>query len=445
MTDTNRAEALAQRRLELLSPLLDPGLDPGKFQALKRQTAELGGVSERTLRRYLKEYQEQGISGLKAKSRGRHRGHNIPETVLEEAILLRREVPSRSVSQIIDILESEGLAEPGALKRSTLQDYFQARGYSARQMRLYESVDGLATRRFRHKSRNDLWQSDIKHGIYLPIGKGGTMQQTYLVTFLDDATRFVLHAEFYATLDQSIVEDAFHSALIKWGTPKAVLFDNGKQYRNKWMANCCEQLGVRLLYARPYAAATKGKVEKFNRLVGSFLAEERLDKPINLTQMGSSFAAWLSECYQLKPHSALKDGMSPHLAYQSDQTPLRLMSSEQLRTAFLHREERRVDKAGCISLKGKKYDVGYLALGKKVTITYDPKDMCEISVTLDQDTWSAKELQIGKYCAPKPKIPESLMPIQAKESRVLKAAAKKHKNRTEARKLAISYCAMEEN
>ena len=444
MTDTSKAEALAQRRFELLSPLLDPGLDPGKFQALKRQIAQMSGVSERTLRRYLKEYQEQGLSGLKAKSRGRQKGHNIPEAVLEEAILLRREVPSRSVSQIIDILESEGLAAPGVLKRSTLQDYFQVRGYSARQMRLYKSVDGKATRRFQHHNRNDLWQSDLKYGIYLPIGKGGSMKQTYLVVFLDDATRSVLHAEFYATLDQSIVEDAFHSAIIKWGVPKSVLFDNGKQYRNKWMVNCCKQLGVRLLYARPYAAATKGKVEKFNRLVDNFLAEERLNKPLNLTELNNSFAAWLSECYQLKPHSALKDGMSPQIAYQSDKAPLRLVSGEQLRTAFVHREQRRVDKAGCISLKGIKYDVGYLALGKKVTVIYDPKDMQEISVTLGTDTWRAKELQIGERCAVKPKMPESLMPIQAKESRVLKAAAKKHEGRTKARKQAISYYAMEE-
>jgi transposase InsO family protein len=405
----------------------------------------MGGVSERTLRRYLKEYQEHGLSGLKAKSRGRHRGHTIAEKVLEEAILLRREVPSRSVSQIIDILESEGIALPGTLKRSTLQDYFQAKGYSSKQMRLYENVNGQATRRFQHRSRNDMWQSDIKYGIYLPTGKGGTMKQTYLVTFLDDATRSAVHAEFYDTLDQSIVEDAFQSAIIKWGAPKAVLFDNGKQYRNKWMINCCNQLGVRLLYARPYAAATKGKVEKFNQFVDNFLAEERLDKPLNLTQLNNSFAAWLSECYQSKPHSALKDKMSPQIAYQSDQTPLRLMSCEQLRTAFLHREERRVDKAGCISLKGIKYDVGYRALGRKVAVTYDPKDMCEISVTLDTDTWNAKELQIGVRCAPKPKMPESLMPIPAKESRVLKAAAKKHKSRTEARKQAISYSAMEVN
>jgi transposase InsO family protein len=444
MRDSKKAEAVAQRRLELLGPLLEPGLDPGKIQSLKRQITEISGLSERTIRRYLKEYQAHGFDGLKTKLRGRCVGGSIAKEVLDEAILLRREVPSRSVCQIIDILECEGLAPPGILKRSTLQDYFQVQGYSARQMRLYESVSGKATRRFQHSNRNDLWQSDIKYGLYLPIGKGGTMQQTYLVTFLDDATRSVVHAEFYSTLDQSIVEDAFRSAIIKCGLPKAVFFDNGGQYRNKWMTSCCHQLGIRLLYAKPYAAASKGKVEKFNRLIDNFLAEERLDRPESLTKLNNDFAAWLSECYQHKPHSALKDGMSPHLAYQRDKTSLRFIPAEELTVAFLHHEERRVDKSGCISLKGKKYDVGWQALGKKVSVTYDPSDMSEISVAWGKDIWSAKELQIGVRCTIKPKNLECMLPILPQESRVLRAATKRHINRREARKQAISYLSMED-
>uniref|UniRef100_UPI0035B518E4 hypothetical protein n=1 Tax=Peribacillus tepidiphilus TaxID=2652445 RepID=UPI0035B518E4 len=46
----------------------------------------------------------------------------VPPHLLEEAFLLRREVPGRSVSQIIQILEWEGKAQPGHLKRSTLQE-----------------------------------------------------------------------------------------------------------------------------------------------------------------------------------------------------------------------------------------------------------------------------------------------------------------------------------
>jgi putative transposase len=47
----------------------------------------------------------------------------------------------------------------------------------------------------------------------LPIGSNGTKKQVYLVVFIDDATRFVLHGAFYPTLDSRIVEDGFRQAV----------------------------------------------------------------------------------------------------------------------------------------------------------------------------------------------------------------------------------------
>ena len=45
----------------------------------------------------------------------------IQAELLDQAILLRREVPTSSVKQIIQILEWEGKADPSLLKCSTLQ------------------------------------------------------------------------------------------------------------------------------------------------------------------------------------------------------------------------------------------------------------------------------------------------------------------------------------
>jgi hypothetical protein len=50
--------------------------------------------------------------------------------LLEQAILLRREVPGRSVAQLIQILEWEGRIKPGQIKRSTLQSAVTARANS---------------------------------------------------------------------------------------------------------------------------------------------------------------------------------------------------------------------------------------------------------------------------------------------------------------------------
>ena len=128
-----RMEEIAANRLKLISPLLDTALDRDKKQMLKEQICIQTGLSERTIRRYLNLYQEKGFEGLKPQSSGRSGNSVIAPDVLEEAIALRREVPKRSINEIICILEWEGRVKPGTLKRSTLQDQLTYRGYSSRQ------------------------------------------------------------------------------------------------------------------------------------------------------------------------------------------------------------------------------------------------------------------------------------------------------------------------
>lgn len=177
-------------------------------------------------------------------------------------------------------------------------------------MKMYAG-GGVAARRFQKSFRNQMWQSDLKYACYLPIGPGGSLKQVYLSVFLDDSTRFVLHAEFYPTLDQVIVEDCFRQAIQKYGVPESVFFDNGKQYRTKWMGRACAKMGIRLMYARPYSPESKGKIEIFNKYIDSFLNEFALEKNNRtLERLNELFWVWLDECYQHKPHSGLANGLS---------------------------------------------------------------------------------------------------------------------------------------
>lgn len=439
MKDQKKAEEIAGKRVQVILPLLEVGLDPALAREKRTRICQDYGLSERTLRRYLAEYREQGFTGLKPKGKGRHEGQAIRHELMEQAILLRREVPSRSIAQIIQILEWEGKALPGEIKRSTLQEKLAERGYSSRQMRMYAD-SGVAARRFQHRHRNQLVHSDIKYGPYLPIGPGGTMKQVFLVTFIDDATRFVLHGAFYPTLDQIIVEDAFRQTIQKYGVPNSVYFDNGKQYRTKWMARTCSKLGIRLLYAKPYSPESKGKVEKFNQFVDSFLREAALEKPKTLERLNELFQIWLSECYQNKPHSALKDTTSPQTAFNSDTHPLRFVDADVLANAFLHSESRKVDKSGCINFMGKKYEVGLSFIGCKVDVVYDPADITELTIEYEGFTpWQVHELEIGERAGKRPKLPEQITLQEALSSRLLQAAGEKNKERQSRQIPAISY------
>jgi Transposase and inactivated derivatives len=440
MKDQKKAESIASERVQLLSPLFAEGLDPAKAREIKRRICEQTGLSERTLRRYLAKYHEEGFGGLKPKGKGRQPSEaTIPQEVLEQAILLRREVPSRSVAQLIQILEWEGRIQPGEIKRSTLQERLAHRGYSTRHMRMY-AESGVAARRFQQRHRNRLWHSDLKYGPYLPIGPGGTMKQVFLVTFIDDATRFVLHGAFYPVMDKTIVEDCFRHAIQKFGVPETVYFDNGKQYRNKWMTRACSKLGIRLLFAKPYSPESTGKIERFNRVVDAFLSEVVLEKPRTLERLNELFQVWLSECYQNKPHSALENKRSPETVYRSDKKALRFVDPDELANAFLHCETRKVDKSGCISFMDRKYEVGLPFIGCTVDVVFDPADISELTIEYEGHTpWRVRELIIGERAGKRPPLPEHLGPLPADASRLLAGAEEQNRERKAQQAPAVAY------
>ena len=434
--DKRRSEEIAANRLKLITPLLDSTLDKEKFNQLKGELCLQTGLSERTIRRYIQLYEEQGFEGLKPKNAGTG-GHSIiPEEVIQEAIALRREVPKRSINDIIKILEWEKVVEPGFLKRSTLQDQLTYRGYSSRQMKTYtESTTGASG----FKSRGEiLWQSDIKYGNFID-GK-----PTYMVCFIDDCTRFILHSEFYPTLDQKIVQDCFRKALMKYGAPDSVYFDNGKQYRTNWMQRACGKLGIRLLYCRPYAAESKGKVEKYNQTVDSFLREAYVAKPKSLDELNQLYVVWMEECYLHKEHSSL-EGKTPYEAFYGDSHELKMLSSQEIADAFLSCEKRKVDKSGCISFDGIKYELemGLHMIGKTVDVVFDVADISKVTIECPGlAPCSAVPLKIQSHSGSKPTLPDRLTKKEAENSRLLNAATVKNQERKKIHKTALSFKGM---
>ena len=181
MKENKKAEEVAANRFGVISPVvvaMEQGADPAKLAQVKREVCRQSGISDRTLRRWLERHEGDGFQGLKPMPKTYHGPNAIPEELIEEAILLRREVPTRSIPQIIDILETEGRAPKGLIKRTTLQDKLMERGYSSRQMKLYQQ-QGVAARRFVRMERNDLWHSDLKFGPFITVD--GKKKQIYLL------------------------------------------------------------------------------------------------------------------------------------------------------------------------------------------------------------------------------------------------------------------------
>jgi hypothetical protein len=144
MRDQKKAEAIATQRVQLLSPLLTEGLDPAKARQIKNQICEQAGISERTLRRYLSQYKENGFDGLKPKGKNRNRTKKpFRHTSWNKQYYCDERFPSAVWPNHPDFR----MGRPGPARTNQAQHTAgetAERGYSTRQMKMYMST-GVAT------------------------------------------------------------------------------------------------------------------------------------------------------------------------------------------------------------------------------------------------------------------------------------------------------------
>jgi len=366
-----RTEAL--RRFTLISPLLEPALTEAEASARRRvllTTRTPDGVpllSARTLRRWVELYHTGGLEALRPRHR-RDRGlvKAVTQDVLDAAIALKEELPTRSVRAILEILEQEGLLAPGAVPRATLDRHLRRVGVMTHQPRPL----ARGTRRFQKAHRNQLWQSDLKYGPYLPDpADPRKMRRTYLIAFIDDATRLVPYAAFFFDQREFQLEQAFKWATLRYGLPDKVYVDNGKIFVSDAFTLACARLNVRHAHTASFSPQAKGKIERFMGRVDSFLAELALSPARTLDALNDTFSVWRNDGYNHVAHEAL-DGRTPHAAFTADPQPIRPVDQQALHDAFLREETRKVDHTGCVKFRGTLIEIGVQYARQRITLRY---------------------------------------------------------------------------
>lgn len=134
----------------------------------------------------------------------------------------------------------------------------------------------------------------------------------------------------------------------------------------------------------------KGKIESFNKYLDAFLAEAALSKPKTLAALNQLLDVWIHEYYHKKPHTSLGD-ISPEIAFKTDTRALTFVDVATCADAFLHLEERKVDKTGCINFAGQHYEVGMDLIGRKVDVRYDSQWLGEVEIHhKDKTSWNCQ-------------------------------------------------------
>ena len=444
----------ALKRLEMITPLMDPDMDDAKRCQMREEIAEKNNITTRSLYRYEKYYRENSFDGLRPMNRQMRRSAKLPgnyDEIVAQAIQLKREVPRRSVRQIIKILEIEGWAPPGILKASTLQRYLYKAVLGKKQMRKFTESRETSSRRFCRPHRMELLQGDIKYGPQIR-DKDGKLIKTYLSSLIDDHSRYILQSEFYDNQRAEIVEDTFHKAILKHGAFDTGYLDNGTQYISEQLQKSCGKLGIRLLHAKPRNCEAKGKIEKFHQKVDSFIAEIRVAHVHSVEELNERWKYYLEEEYQKEGHDGIREyyeamdvkvppgGISPEQEWNRDTRKLTFIDVGTVSEAFMHHEMRQIDKTGCFSFEGRLYEASTALAGAEVEIIYDPLHTAEIEVRYQGIApIKAKPVRIGAFADKKPVVPVGMTDQIPKSSRLLDALEKKYKENHRLFADAISF------
>lgn len=150
----------------------------------------------------------------------------------------QRKVSSAQLAEAInEILPTLSLNKVGKTPKSTLYRCLLERHYFSRQqlsptsfyryIRENDLLNTATTEKLRTsfamRFANELWQGDTMYGPSIKQ-RDGQWKKTFLIAFIDDASRLITHAEFFYRDNTENMVEAFRTALYKRGKPERLYF-----------------------------------------------------------------------------------------------------------------------------------------------------------------------------------------------------------------------------
>lgn len=323
----------------------------------------------RTISTWLYRHQKHGITTLENKSRSdQHTYRKVKVDQLAEAI--HEVLPSLSCNK-------SGLLPKSVLYRLLLQRDFFTRSQLApttfyRIVRTHHLLDQDIVQKkrlsFSMQFANQLWQADTLYGPSIKQ-PDGSWKKTFLIAFIDDASRVIAHAEFFYRDNTENMVQAFRSALYKRGKPERLYFDNGANYSAKEILQACVRLNIHLSHAPIRDGAAKGKIERFFRgfrdrfltLHQSFASLEELNR---LTHQ------WVENDYNHHFHTGIQ--MKPIDRFQLDRDRLKFLTDDAMSNeVFFVEEDRKVSKTNVFSIFSQRYECPVDLREKIIQVRYD--------------------------------------------------------------------------
>ncbi len=302
----------------------------------------------------------------------------------------RQKYPQLTIKVLVRQLTEQGTLQAGTFSLPSVYRFLAANHLDARSVKHNPPPPQSGpTKAFECALANQLWMTDMMFGPTLKLASGLVIH-TRLFGLLDDCSRLIPHAQYYEGEKLCWFLDCFRQGLAQRGFPEKLYTDQGKIFTSYHLQIVCANLGVRLCHAKPYAAWSKGKQERwFRTLQQDFEARLVIDPVHTLEELNARLWRWIEGEYHQRPHSA-REGQTPAERFAQRAVNLRTADPQtDWEALFLSRRERRVRLDATFSLEGQLWEAPVHLRGQIIEVRFNPFDWRRVEIWWD-----------GKYVGP---------------------------------------------
>lgn len=316
-----------------------------------------------TFKAWLRKYRREGLEGLNYRERSDKGTYKKITPMIQEAIKrIQQETPAVSLSDLYRKLLMNEAVKADDISYETLRKYNNKH-------HLINAGEYKMRKKFEKEFINELWMVDFKEGKSIRCGK--RYRRTYLCAIIDDASRVLVGYEWGLNEDTALFARTLKRAIMIYGIPKVLYCDQGKVFKSNYIVQICGRLGISLAHAQVYSAASKGKIERFNRTVSQMFYPLIKDfASLSLEKLNQQFCEFVNHIYHVKVHSSI--GQSPLKKFQQQiyEVNIRRMKEQQLEEFFLCSIKRKVHLDATVRISNRDYEADMKYVGENVEIRF---------------------------------------------------------------------------
>jgi transposase InsO family protein len=330
------------------------------------EVAATYGVSRSWVYRLLARYRREGEAVFEPRSKRPASNPNaIPSEAVELILELREKLTATGLDAGPDTIRWHLEHHHSiTVSRATVARYLTKAGLVTPEPK---KKPKSAYIRFAAEQPNECWQSDFTHyRLTRPDGRQG--QDSEILTWLDDCSRYALSVTAHHRVTGPIVLTEFRRTVAEHGIPATTLTDNGMVFttrlsggkRGAGTRNGFEtelrRLGVVQKNGKPNHPQTQGKVERFQQTMKKWLRAQP-EQPTTIDDLQALLDAFVEEYNHHRPHRSLPHRATPATTYAA--RPKATVGDRSEDTHDRVREDK-IDKSGKVTLRhqGQLYSIG---------------------------------------------------------------------------------------